>query len=61
MFVSETDTELFAHLVEDMKKKHPGLPLDAVVRLALQPVSGAAPPPAVRASAASAPADCPLT
>jgi glucosamine--fructose-6-phosphate aminotransferase (isomerizing) len=39
-FVSETDTELFAHLVEDMKKKHPDLPLDAVVRLALQPVRG---------------------
>jgi glutamine---fructose-6-phosphate transaminase (isomerizing) len=38
-FVSETDTELFAHLVEDMKRKNPGLPLDAVVRLALQPVS----------------------
>lgn len=38
-FVSETDTELFAHLVADVRSKHPELPLDHVVRLALQPVS----------------------
>ncbi len=37
-FVSETDTELFAHLVSDVRAKNPELPLDHVVRLALQPV-----------------------
>ena len=37
-FVSETDTELFAHLAADVRSKNPGLPLDAVVRMALQPV-----------------------
>jgi glucosamine--fructose-6-phosphate aminotransferase (isomerizing) len=40
-FTSETDTELFAHLVADTRAKHRGMPLDAVVRLALQPVEGA--------------------
>lgn len=38
-FVSETDTELFAHLVHDVRAKNPDLALDQVVRLALQPVS----------------------
>ena len=39
-FVSETDTEVFAHLVADVRQRNPGLPLDSVVRLALQPVRG---------------------
>ena len=39
-FVSETDTELFAHLVADVRSKYPDMPLDQVVRLALQPVRG---------------------
>ena len=41
IFVSETDTEVFAHLVTDVRKKNPLLELDAVVRLALASVEGA--------------------
>ena len=37
-FVSETDTETVAHLVEEIKKS--GVPLEEAVRLALQKVSG---------------------
>jgi tRNA pseudouridine(38-40) synthase len=40
-FVSETDTEVFAHLVCDVRKKHPALDLESVVRLALASVEGA--------------------
>ena len=40
-FTSDTDTELFAHLVADVRSKHPSMPLDAVVRCALAPVTGA--------------------
>lgn len=40
VFKSETDTEVFAHLVASVRAKHPGMPLDAVVRLALHPVHG---------------------
>lgn len=39
-FVSETDTEVFAHLVASVRAKHPDMALDAVVRTALQPVHG---------------------
>eukprot|EP00302_Diacronema_sp_CCMP2436_P004902 CAMPEP_0179911890 /NCGR_PEP_ID=MMETSP0982-20121206/46617_1 /TAXON_ID=483367 /ORGANISM="non described non described, Strain CCMP 2436" /LENGTH=599 /DNA_ID=CAMNT_0021813691 /DNA_START=35 /DNA_END=1835 /DNA_ORIENTATION=- len=38
--VSQTDTELFAHLVEDVQTKEK-LPIDAAVRLALTQVQGA--------------------
>lgn len=38
--VSQTDTELFAHLLEDVQSKE-RLPLDAAVRLALTQVQGA--------------------
>ena len=40
-FVSETDTEVFAHLVTDVRKKNPALALESVVRLALTSVEGA--------------------
>jgi len=40
-FVSETDTEVFAHLVADVRRKQPDASLEAVVRLALQHVEGA--------------------
>lgn len=39
--MSDTDTEVFAHLVHSVRAKHPGMPLDMVVRTALQPVHGA--------------------
>lgn len=39
-FVSETDTEVFAHLIASVRAKHPDLSLDKIVRLALQPVVG---------------------
>jgi len=38
--ISQTDTELFAHLIEDVQRTG-GLPLDAVVRQALTQVQGA--------------------
>jgi glucosamine--fructose-6-phosphate aminotransferase (isomerizing) len=41
VFVSETDTEVFAHLVYDVRKKNPNLDLESVVRLALTSVEGA--------------------
>ena len=41
VFVSETDTEVLAHLVTDVRKKHPALSLESVVRLALASVEGA--------------------
>ncbi len=41
MFVSETDTEVLAFLISDVRKKQPQLPLDMVVRVALQHVEGA--------------------
>ncbi len=39
--MSDTDTEVFAHLVHSVRAKHPGMPLDMVVRTALVPVHGA--------------------
>jgi glutamine---fructose-6-phosphate transaminase (isomerizing) len=39
-FVSDTDTEVFAHLVASVRAKHPDMPLDMVVRTALLPVHG---------------------
>ena len=39
--MSETDTEVFAHLVADVRRKQPDASLEAVVRLALQHVEGA--------------------
>ncbi len=41
VFRSETDTEIFAHLIAGVRRRHPGMPLDDVVREALQPVEGA--------------------
>lgn len=40
-FSSDTDTEILAHLIADVRKKHPGMPLDSVVRTALKTVEGA--------------------
>ncbi len=40
-FVSETDTEVFAHLVARERRKQPGASLEAIVRLALHLVEGA--------------------
>lgn len=39
-FVSETDTEVIAHLIEEIKKVNPNLPLEEVVRLALGLIEG---------------------
>lgn len=41
MFTSETDTEVFAHLVSCLRRKHPEWALEDVVRVALAPVHGA--------------------
>lgn len=41
IFQSQTDTELFAHLLSDVRKKNPEMPLDTVVRTALHPIEGA--------------------
>ena len=38
---SETDTEVFAHLVSCLRRKHPEWALEDVVRVALAPVHGA--------------------
>lgn len=38
---SETDTEVLAHLVYCVRMENPTMPLEEVVRLALQPVEGA--------------------
>lgn len=40
-FSSETDTEVLAHLVEEIKKHNPGLDFGETVRLALKKVRGA--------------------
>lgn len=39
-FVSETDTEVLAHLIEEIRNKDGGLPLEEAVRLALGKVQG---------------------
>ena len=41
VFVSETDTEVLAHLLADMRKKQPALSHEGVVRAALRLVTGA--------------------
>ena len=41
VFVSETDTEILVHLVEEIQKQQPGIPLEEAVRIALSKVVGA--------------------
>ena len=41
VFTSDTDTEVFAHLVSSLRRKQPDWPLEDVVRAALVPVHGA--------------------